>query len=39
MRADLVVTEQNLFDMPNNDIHNMRVLTTFIDGERIYDAN
>lgn len=39
MRADLVVTEQNLFDMPINNIHNMRVLTTFINGERVYDAN
>ena len=39
MRADLVVTEQDLFDMPTEEIHKMRVAMTFIDGERVFDAS
>lgn len=37
MRADLVVTAENLFDMPIRGIHGMTVLKTLIDGEVVYE--
>jgi hypothetical protein len=38
MRADLVVTEKNPFEVPVTAVHQTRVRMTFIDGEKVYDA-
>jgi len=35
-RADLVVLDRNLFEMPVGDIHKARVLLTLLDGESVY---
>jgi predicted amidohydrolase YtcJ len=38
MHADFVVTERNPFQVPITDVHATRVLLTYIDGEKVYDA-
>ncbi|MEN7536743.1 amidohydrolase [Aurantiacibacter flavus] len=38
MMADLVVVERNPFKVPENEIHNTKVVMTFIEGEKVYDA-
>ena len=38
MRADFIVTERNPFQVPITEVHNTRVLRTYIDGELVYDA-
>jgi predicted amidohydrolase YtcJ len=38
MLADLVVINQNPFDVPITDVHKTRVLTTLVDGEVVYSA-
>ncbi len=38
MLADFVVTETNPFEVPVGEIHKTRVLMTFIEGEKVYDA-
>jgi predicted amidohydrolase YtcJ len=35
-RADLVVLDRNLFEMPVGDIHKARALLTLLDGESVY---
>jgi predicted amidohydrolase YtcJ len=35
--ADLIVLDKNLFDIPNTDIHKVKVLQTMIDGEIVFD--
>lgn len=35
--ADLIVLDKNLFDVPNTDIHKVKVLQTMIDGEIVFD--
>jgi predicted amidohydrolase YtcJ len=35
-KADLVVLEKNLFDVPVHEIHKVEVSSTFIDGEQVY---
>ena len=37
-RADLVVLDQNLFAVPANAIHKVKVLLTMIDGREVYRA-
>ena len=39
MLADLVVVGSNPFDMPITDVHDMKVLMTFIEGELVYQAD
>lgn len=36
MRADFIVTEQNPYEIPNTEIHETRVMMTFIDGEMVF---
>jgi predicted amidohydrolase YtcJ len=38
MLADLVVVDQNPFEVPITDVHKTRVLTTWINGEIVYQA-
>jgi hypothetical protein len=38
MLADLVVVDQNPFEVPITDVHKTRVLTTLINGEIVYEA-
>jgi len=38
MRADMIVVERNPFKVPITEVHKTRVLMTFIDGEKVYDA-
>lgn len=38
MRADLIVTETNPFDVPITDVHATKVRLTFIDGQKVFDA-
>jgi len=38
MRADIIVTEKNPFDVPVTDVHATKVTMTFIDGEKVFDA-
>ena len=38
MHADFVVTEQNPFRVPITDLHATKVISTYIDGEKVYDA-
>jgi len=35
--ADLIVLEKNLFDVPNTDIHKVKVMQTMLDGKFVYD--
>ena len=37
--ADLIVLEQNLFDIPVDAIGDIRVLRTMIDGDTVYEIN
>lgn len=34
--ADLIVLERNLFDIPPQEIHNVKIVRTMLDGEEIY---
>jgi hypothetical protein len=38
MHADFVVTEQNPFRVPTTAVHATRVVLTYIDGDKVYDA-
>ena len=38
MRADVIVTETNPFDVPITSVHATKVRMTFIDGEKVFDA-
>ncbi|MEJ2409035.1 MAG: amidohydrolase [Novosphingobium sp.] len=38
MHADVIVVDRNPFKVPITDVHNTKVLMTFIDGEEVYDA-
>lgn len=38
MRADVIVTETNPFDIPITSVHATKVRMTFIDGEKVFDA-
>lgn len=38
MHADVIVVERNPFKIPITEVHNTKVLMTFIDGEKVYDA-
>jgi hypothetical protein len=38
MRADVIVTETNPFEVPITDVHATKVRMTFIDGEKVFDA-
>ena len=35
-KADLVVLEKNLFDVPVDEVHEVKVRATFIDGEQVF---
>jgi predicted amidohydrolase YtcJ len=37
-RADLIVLDRNLFEIPAEDINNSKVLLTFMDGKEVYRA-
>ncbi|MGY4691481.1 amidohydrolase [Salibacterium sp. K-3] len=37
--ADLIVIDRDLFHIPPEDIHNVRVCQTLLDGEVVYDIN
>ena len=39
MLADLVVIDRDIFAIPVTDIHNTRVMMTFIEGELVYQAD
>jgi len=36
-QADLVVLEQNLFDVPLSKIHEVRVLRTVVEGRTVFE--
>ncbi|MBT2189274.1 amidohydrolase family protein [Sphingobium sp. H33] len=36
--ADFVVIDRNIFEVPITDVHNTKVLMTYIEGEKVYDA-
>ncbi len=38
-RADLVVLDQSLFEIPTNEIAKTKVLLTLIDGKEVYRAS
>lgn len=38
-RADLIVLDRNLFEIPVTEINEARVLLTIMDGETVYEAN
>ena len=38
MRADFIVTESNPFEVPITQVHDTKVLRTYIEGELVYDA-
>jgi len=38
-RADLIVLDRNLFDIPVTEINEARVLLTIMDGKTVYSAN
>lgn len=38
MRADVIVTETNPFNVPITQVHTTKVKMTFIDGEKVFDA-
>lgn len=35
--ADLIVLDKNLFEVPNTDIHKVKVMQTMLDGKFVYD--
>jgi hypothetical protein len=37
-RADLIIVDQNIFEVPITKLHETRVLHAFIDGEEVYSA-
>jgi hypothetical protein len=37
MHADLIVVEENPYEVPITQVHKTRVLMTFIDGEKVFD--
>ncbi len=37
--ADLIVLDRNLFDIPPHEIHNVKMVSTILDGEEIYRAD
>ena len=38
-RADLIVLDRNLFEIPVTEINEARVLLTIMDGKTVYSAN
>jgi predicted amidohydrolase YtcJ len=38
MLADVIVVDQNPYDIPANRLHETKVRMTFIEGEKVYDA-
>ena len=38
MHADIIVTETNPFSVPITELHATKVIMTFIDGEKVFDA-
>ena len=38
MRADFVMVDKNLFEIPASDIGEARVLATFVDGIAVFEA-
>ena len=38
-KADLIVLERNLFEIPAHEIHNVRVLMTLMDGRIVHEAS
>lgn len=38
-RADMIVLDQNLFDIPKTNIDSTKVLLTIFDGKVVYDVN
>ena len=36
--ADLIVLDQNLFEIPPSEIHNAKVLWTLLEGKEVYRA-
>ncbi|MBT4521302.1 MAG: amidohydrolase [Halieaceae bacterium] len=38
MRADIIVTETNPYEVPVEQVHTTRVKMTFIDGEKVFDS-
>jgi predicted amidohydrolase YtcJ len=39
MLADLIVINQNPFEVAATELHRTEVMMTFIDGEKVYDRN
>lgn len=39
MQADIIVTERNPFEVPITEVHSTKVKMTFIEGEKVFDAN
>ena len=37
MSADFIVTDRNPYTVPISTLHSIRVMMTFIDGERVYE--
>jgi len=37
--ADFIVLDRNIFEIPVTQIHDTKVLYTFIDGEKVYDSS
>jgi predicted amidohydrolase YtcJ len=37
--ADIIVLDRNIFEVPITDVHNTKVLMTFIEGELVYQAD
>ena len=37
--ADLIVLERNLFDIPADEIADTKVLTTYFEGQPVYERN
>ncbi|MCH8117514.1 MAG: amidohydrolase family protein, partial [Proteobacteria bacterium] len=37
-KADLIVLERNLFEIPAHEIHDVRVLMTLMDGRIVHEA-
>ncbi len=38
MRADLIVTQRNPYEVPIRELHKTEVKLTIIDGETVFDA-
>ena len=38
-KADLIVLERNLFEIPAHEIHNVRILMTLMDGRIVHEAS